>query len=181
MGLDVTLAHVILAVTMFFVLNWIGKLAQPSGYLTLDIYLKRDEAPAFNFVFRVFGPVIFVIFAACLLYLAQLDLYVQNILLVIVYYFAFRLAFNLCFGRYLLLNFRREVLLWEVSIGLGWILYENVIQEKDYLFPDYAHISNHLWVLVALFLYATLNQLKFDEDRSRRRKNEYLYAAYGDN
>jgi hypothetical protein len=181
MDLKIILVQLLLAVTMFFVLNWIGKLAQSSGYLTLDFFLKRDNAPAFNFVFRVIGPVVFVVLTACLLYSAGLDRFVQNIWLVIVYQFTFRLVWNLSFGRYLLMNFRREILLWGVSIGLGWLLYEHVIKYKDYLFPDYTHISNHLWVLVALFLYSTLNQLKFDEERSKRRKNKYLYAAYGDN
>jgi hypothetical protein len=181
MGLKIILFHWFLAVTMFFFLNWIGKLAQASGYLALDIYLKRDDAPAFNFVFRVIGPVVFVIFAACLLYIAGLDQFVQNIWLVIVYQFVFRLGFNLSFGRYLLMNLRREALLWGVSIGLGWFLYEHVIINKDYLFPDYAHIANHLWVLVMLFLYSTLNHLRFDEEKSKRRKNQYLYSAYGDN
>jgi hypothetical protein len=181
MDLKIFPVHWLLAVTMFFVLNWIGKLAQTSGYLALDIYLKRDDAPAFNFVFRVIGPVVFVVLAACLLYIVGLDQFVQNIWLVIVYQFLFRLLFNLSFGRYLLLNLRREALLWVVSIGLGWFLYEHVIINKDYLFPDYKHISNHLWVLVTLFLYSTLNHLRFDEEKSKRRKNQYLYSAYGDN
>ena len=181
MHLEIISVHIGLAIVMFFVLNWIGKLAAASGYLTLDIFLKRDEAPAFNFVFRVFGPVVFLMVVACFMYLLGLDAYVHNIWLVVVYYFAFRLLVNLSFGRYLLLNFRREILLWTVAIGLAWIVDREVIQRKEYLFPDYAHIANHLWVLVALFLYATLNHLRFDEQQTKRRKNEYLYAAYGDN
>ena len=180
MDFNVFVVHWLLAIAMFFALNWIGKLAQPSGYLTLDIFVKRDNAPAFNFIFRVFGPIVFVVFAACLLYVAGLDRYVHNIWLVIVYQLIFRLGFNLSFGRYLLLNFRREVLIWLVSIGSGWILSEYVIQNKDYLFPKYSDIANNLWVLVALFLYSTLNNLSFDEQRSKRRKNQYLYSAYGD-
>jgi hypothetical protein len=82
MSLEIVLVHALLAIAMFFVLNWIGKLAESAGYLTLDIFLKRDEAPAFNFVFRVFGPVVFVLLAACLLYLAKLDSYVEGIWLV---------------------------------------------------------------------------------------------------
>lgn len=180
MDIEVVGVHLALAILMFYSLNWIGKLAQPSGYLALDIFLKRDNAPAFNFIFRVFGPVVFLLIAACFLYLAKLDRFVQNIWLVIVYQLAFRLIFNLSFGRYLLLNFRRELLIWGVSIGSSWLLYEFVIQDPKYLFPDYKSIADNLWVLVALFLYSTLNNLKFDDGESRRRKNQYLYSAYGD-
>jgi hypothetical protein len=122
MQTDIFVVHAALAIVMFCVLNWVGKLAQPSGYLTLDLLLKRDEAPAFNFVFRVLGPVVFVIFAACVLYWAGLDRYVRDIWLVILYSFVFRLLFNLSFGRVLLLNWQREALLWIASIGLGWVL-----------------------------------------------------------
>lgn len=169
-----------LAVAMFFALNWIGKLAQPSGYLTLDMFVTRDNAPAFNFVFRVFGPVVFIVVAACLLYAAQLDRFVHDIWHVIVYQLVFRLIFNLSFGRYLLLNFRREVLVWTVSIGAGWVLSDNIIQYREYLFPKYSDIANNIWVLVALFIYSTLNNLSFDGAKSIRRKNQYLYSAYGD-
>src|SRR5690242_8304857 len=108
MDVDVLLVQLGLAMAMFLALNWIGKLAEASGYLTLDIFLKRDEAPAFNFAFRVLGPVVFLMLAACILYWLQLDRYVRNIWLVVVYSFAFRLFVNLAFGRFLLLNFRRE-------------------------------------------------------------------------
>jgi len=75
MGLDVIALHVALALALFLVLNWIGKHAETQGYLTLNLFLKRDEAPAFNLLFRIFGPIIFIILAASLLYAANLDRY----------------------------------------------------------------------------------------------------------
>ena len=159
MGLDVIALHVALALALFLVLNWIGKHAETQGYLTLNLFLKRDEAPAFNLLFRIFGPIIFIILAASLLYAANLDRYVYEIWLVVLYYFAGRLLFNLAFGRALLINWAREALLWGSSIGLSWLLYDQVIQERKILLPDVTHISNHLWVLIALFVYSTLKPL----------------------
>jgi hypothetical protein len=69
---------------------------------------------------------------------------------------------------------------WIVSIGAGWALSENIIQYRDLLFPKYEDIANNIWILVALFIYSTLNNLSFDGGRSIRRKNQYLYSSYGD-
>jgi hypothetical protein len=132
-------------------------------------------------LFRVFGPIVFIVLVASLLYVLNLDRYAHNIWLVILYYFAGRLVFNLSFGRFLLINWRREALLWGLSIGFGWLLYDQVIQERRNLLPDFTHINNHLWVLVALFLYSTLNNIRFSQEATIRRKNRYLYVAYSDN
>ena len=180
MALDIFAIHLAFAGALFLILNWIGRHAETSGYLTLSLFLKRDEAPAFNLLFRIFGPIAYVVLVASVLYVVGLDRYVHNIWLVVVYYFAGRLLFNLSFGRLLLINWWREALLWGVSIGFSWLLYDQVIREKTNLLPDFSHINNHLWVLVALFMYATLNNLRFDQEATKRRKNRYLYVAFSD-
>lgn len=181
MDLDIPAVHIALAALLFVILNWIGRHAGSSGYVTLTLFLRRDEAPAFNFLFRIFGPVVFLILVASLLLALDLDRYAHEIWLVVLYYFLGRLLFNLAYGRVLLMNWRREALLWGLSIGLSWLLYDRVIREGRSLLPDFAHISNHLWVLIALFLYSTLNNVRFSSEATKRRKNRYLYVAYSDN
>jgi hypothetical protein len=181
METEIFATHLALAGVLFLVLNWIGRHAETSGYLTLSMFLRRDEAPAFNLLFRIFGPIAYVVVVASILYVLGLDQYVRHIWLVVLYYFAGRLLFNLCYGRLLLINWPREVLLWGMSIGFTWLLYDQVIQERKNLLPDVAHINNHLWVLVALFIYSTLNNVRFNQEATKRRKNRYLYVAFSDN
>jgi len=181
METDIVATHLALAGALFLILNWIGKHAETSGYLTLSMFLRRDEAPAFNLLFRTFGPIAYIVVVATLFYVLGLDRYVRDIWLVVLYYFVGRLLFNLSYGRLLLINWPREALLWGMSIGVTWVLYDQVIQERKNLLPDVAHLNNHLWVLVALFVYSTLNNVRFNREATKRRKNRYLYVAFSDN
>lgn len=181
MELDVFAFHVALSLLMFLVLNWIGRHAQSSGYVTLSLFVKQDEAPAFNLLFRIFGPIIFVILTASALYSLGLDKFVYQIWLVVFYYYVERFLYIVSFRRVLLVNWAREFSLLVGSVGLTWLLYDQVIQFKKNLLPDVTHINNNLWMLIVLFLYSVLNNLRFDQDATKRRKNRYLYGAYSDN
>lgn len=181
MTLDVFAIHVALSLLLFLTLNWLGRHATGSGYVALGLFLKEDEAPAFNLLYRIFGPIVFVILVSSLLYAVGLDDYVHQIWLVIAYYFLGRLLYVVSFGLISLLNWKREIFFWVTSIGLGWLLYDQVIRDKKALLPDVAHISNHLWMLIVLFIYTALNSIRFDSTATKRRKSRYLYIAYSDN
>ena len=181
MELDVFAFHLALSLLLFLVLNWIGRHAQSSGYVTLSLFVKQDEAPAFNLLFRIFGPIIYVILSASALYSLGLDKFVSQIWLVVFYYYVARFLYIVSFRRVLLINWTRELSLLAGSVGFTWLLYDQVIQFKRNLLPDVTHINNNLWMLIVLFLYSILNNLRFSQDATRRRKNRYLYVVYSDN
>lgn len=172
------LVHLVLALTLFGVINWIGSHAKPSGYISLSVFVKRDEAPAFNFLFRVLGPIVFVVLAAALFYWLDWDGLVEGIWRVVLYHLAFRLAFNLVLNRALLLNWGREALIWATSLGVVVPLYEHVISVRQYLLPDAQSITNELWVIVVLFIYSTLNSIQLKPEASAKRKDRYLRSSY---
>ena len=57
----IALAHFALAVALFFIVNWIGARAISVGYMQMDIVIQEDTAPAFNFLFKVLAPVVFLV------------------------------------------------------------------------------------------------------------------------
>lgn len=181
MTFDVFAVHVALSLLLFLTLNWLGRHAAGSGYITLGLFLKEDGAPAFNLLYRIVGPIVFVILASSSLYALGLDYYVHQIWLVIAYYYLGRFLYVVSFDRTSLLNWKREIFFWVASIGLGWLLYDQVIRSKKALLPDVAHINNYLWTLIALFVYTALNSMRFDSTATKRRKSRYLYIAYSDN
>lgn len=172
------LVHLILALMLFGAINWIGSHAKPSGYISLSVFVKKDEAPAFNFLFRVFGPIVFVVLAAAIFYWLNWDGLVEGIWRVVLYHLACRLAFNLLLNRALLLNWGREVLIWVTSLGVVVPLYDHVISVRQYLLPDAQSITNELWVIVVLFIYSTLNNIQFKSEASAKRKDRYLRKSY---
>ncbi len=44
--------HFALAVLLFFIINWIGAHSISVGYMQMDIVIKEESAPAFNFLFQ---------------------------------------------------------------------------------------------------------------------------------
>src|SRR5207248_1276317 len=127
------------------------------------VLLRRDEAPAFNFIFRSIGPVIVVVIAAAFLSAANMERYVTNIWLSVVYYFAGRWLFNVSLGRWRLINWKRELLLAMTSTGITWLVYEQFLRHKQSLLPDAQSMTNEFWLLIILFVYAALNKMRISE------------------
>ncbi len=168
------LLHVALAVVLFYLINWIGRHSSGLGYMQLTLFVRPDEAPAFNFLLRAVAPAVYVILAAAVLYTARLDQIVGHIWRVAAYYYFFRLAYNVALGRALLMNW--ALFLFQAAFGTlaAYLAYKQLILPKQPLFPDVTTVGNELWIAIALFIYATLNNVRTSSGASARRKNRYL-------
>ena len=60
----IAITHVALAVVLFFIVNWIGARAISVGYMQMSVVIQEDTAPAFNFLFKVLAPVVFIVLCA---------------------------------------------------------------------------------------------------------------------
>lgn len=147
--------------------------------MQISIFVRSETAPAFNFLFRVLSPVVYLIIISAVLYKLDLDFLVSNIFLVTIYYIGFRLLFNIMTSRARLLNWRRQ-LIHAVSMSIiSWLAYDSIIRNKRNILPDLSTISNELWIIILLFLFQVLNNLTFSSDDTERRKENYLRARYG--
>jgi hypothetical protein len=164
------------AVLLFFAINWVGEHSGTFGYLKLGLNVREDSAPAFNFLLKALAPAVYVILLATALYAIHRDSLVRHIWLVAVYYFAFRLSFNLVLGRAALLNWFSVIGQSAVGIGATYLAYQHVVLPRKPLFPSTESIGNQLWVIVALFVYAVFNNVRTSTARAARRKNDYLRA-----
>ena len=159
-------------------MGWIGRHSVGMGYITLSLFVTRDEAPAFNFTFRTFGPIAYIVIVSAVLYALGADRFVEGIWLIAVYYSTIRVAYNLAMNRLLLVNWAREVLIIGVTIGGAWLLYDRVIQVRQFLLPDAQGVSTELWIIVVIFVYSVLNRVEVSPGGSKRRKENYLNHAY---
>lgn len=176
--MDILLFHIFLGIGLFFLINWIGKHSYSIGYMEISIFVKTEEAPAINFLIRILTPVVYIVFVSTTLYYFELDKFVWNIYLVNIYYILFRLFFNLATNRGLLLNWYRQFLYWIAIVVISYFTYEKLIKIKANILPDFTTVANELWLIILIFIFQIANNLRFSQDATEKRKENYLKNRY---
>jgi hypothetical protein len=168
------ISQFMLALTLFFITNWIGKHSFSFGYRQIDLFVKDDDAPAFNYIVRVFTPIIFLIISSTILYYFNLDKLVVNFFMVSVYYVSFRTVINAVQGRFSLINWPKQILYYVSILGLSWAVYDKIISVKANILPDAANMMNEMWVIIVLFIYSIVNKLDLPISSAEKRRDKYL-------
>lgn len=176
--MEILLVQIVLGIGLFFLINWLGKHSYSIGYMEISIFVKTEEAPALNFLIRVLTPIVYIIIMSTILYYFKLDKYVWNIYLINVYYILFRLLFNLITNRGLLLNWYRQFLYWIAILVISYFTYEKLIKVKANILPDFTTVSNELWIIILIFIFQVANNLRFSQETTEKRKDNYLKSRY---
>jgi len=174
MSLEIILVHTVLSIFLFFIINFLGKQSLYMGYSQMSLFVKSAEAPAFNFIFRILTPIVYIIIVATILYRLNLDAYTKNIYLVNIYYMVFRVLFNLCLGRKRLVNWFEQISYNVIILFLSVIIYDELIKTKQNILPDFSTISNELWIIILLFLYNVFNKLEIPAVKTQKRLNRHI-------
>ena len=175
----IILFQVSTAIILFFLINIIGKYAPTDfRYFQISSFLETDEAPTFNFSFRVLTPTVFIILLSTLLYSINLDYYVKDIYLISVYYVIFRAIFNISISRSLLVNWKKQTLYALCIIGLSFFIYKKIIITKQNLLPDFTNIANELWIIILVFLYGLINNIQSSNKGAEKRKFNYIKSTF---
>lgn len=174
MPIEIYALQIALGVLLFFIINMIGKHSYSIGYMQISMFLKEEEAPAFNFLYRIISPVVFLFICSALLYKFGMDRFTKNFYLVSIYYLAFRLVFNVLTNRTVLMNWFRQVLYWISICILSYFSYIEIISKKENILPDFSTISNELWIIILIFLFHTMNRIRLSSDKTIERKKKYL-------
>lgn len=148
--IEIHILHFILGIILFFIINWIGRHSYSVGYMQISMFLKVEEAPAFNFLFRIISPIVYLFIVSAILYKIGLDKFVTNAYFISIYYVVFRLFFNLITNRGLLMNWYRQVLYWISIIAISYFSYSKIIYKKENILPDFDTISNELWIIILI-------------------------------
>ncbi|MFN4249041.1 MAG: hypothetical protein ACK4EY_15035 [Flavipsychrobacter sp.] len=178
MGVTALILHFVLAIILFLIINWVGKHSYSVGYMQISMFVKIEEAPAFNFLLRVLTPTVFLIIVSAILYYLELDRYVVNIYLVSLYYIIFRLGFNLVTNRGKLLNWYRQIVHWIAIMTISYLVYDKIIKNKTNILPDFTTISNELWIIILVFVFQIFNNVRFSQEATKRRKLNFIKARY---
>ena len=175
----IIIIQITISIFLFFLINIIGRYTPTDlKYFQISSFLETDEAPAFNFSFRVLTPVVFIIILSAILYYFDLDKFVIDIYFVNIFYVAFRILFNILVGRGFLVNWKKQVLYSIFIIGISYFIYQKIIITKENLLPDFSNIANELWIIILIFLYTLINNLPTSNSGAEKRKFEYIKSMY---
>lgn len=174
------IAHLLLAVIEFFVINWLGKHSISSGYYQITFVQNYEDAPLFNLVFRVLAPSVYLVLCSALLYQVGGDSMVLNIWRVTPLYFAFRWSFNISLGRARLLVWPNQFAIAAIASALSVVVYREFLSARELVVPSARGLVDELWIVVILFLYQTFRNVSpfGSTDALRSRRTLYLRAAY---
>lgn len=176
--MPVLLFQAALAVALFLLVNWLGRHSAPFGYRTLSVYERVEEAPAFNLLFRVAVPQVFIIIVSALLSLAGLFTLADDIWLVTAMYFGVRITFNLLMGRAVLINWWTQIGLGAAATAISYWLSESVLTTPQRALPNSADLTTELWLVVILFIYHTLNRVSYSGEQQATRQEKYVTSHY---
>jgi hypothetical protein len=172
-------SHVLLALILFFLVNWLGKHSITAGYHQITFIAELEEAPAFNALFRVLAPVVFLVITAAVWYAFELDRAVHRYYEITIFYFVLRWTFILVTGRRQLVRWPRQFGIALAACFLSYWAYTSVLRDRGSLLPDPANLANELWIVVLVFLYQTFNRIAWpDSAAPKERRRSYILSQY---
>jgi len=175
--IGIALVQILFSFILYFIVNWIGDKTISMGYITMGVQMKKDETPAFNFLFRVLSPVVYIILIGAILQSVNGEKYIINLYLITVYYWGIRLGYVIVTNKVQLTNWVRQGFYWIISIGLSMWVY-HVIEKVEMILPEPKDLLNQFWILVLLFLYGVFNNIKLSDEKTINRKYRYIRSRY---
>lgn len=169
--------HLFLAVLLFFIVNWLGAKSISKGYTQIEVTLSNDTAPAFNFLYKVFAPVVYMILCAVIFQETNLEKFNTCLYLVVFYYWLFRIGWRLAMQRSMLTNWVGTFVYFFFSMALSYWVYTLLSNVEDIL-PSPRALIDQLWIVIIIFIYSALNKVEVSSYANEKRNNKYLSYNY---
>src|SRR5688572_12635999 len=151
--------HAVLAVALFFVVNWIGKHAVDFGYISTTLFEEPNESVALNFFIRALSPAVFIIALSAIFVALEQPGLRLGIVMVAPYYCIVRAGVIFLFNRHRLISWPRYIGHACVGIGAAVLAYRYLIVPNRSLIPNLETAGNELWLAILAFLYAVANKI----------------------
>lgn len=174
---SVATIHLLVAIIIFYIVNWIGAHSIPIGYIQMSTIAKEDTAPAFNFLFKALSPVVLYVLYIVAVQSVGCQEFVQQSFLIILYYWIFRTIVILLLGHRRLANWPLHVIYWGVSMGLSIWIY-SLIGQVDKLLPSPRSLLDQMWILIFMFIYSVFNNIEFSQAGTIKRKKNYIIHRF---
>lgn len=168
----------LLAVFLFFSVNWIGKHATSFGYASTTLFESANEYLALNLFIRTLPPAVMMVLFSAIVVASGRNEMRLDCYFIAIYYYVIRAAYFPLFNLHRLVNWRRFMLNVVIGAVTAWAVYKFLILPKKSLLPDLEAAGNELWLAIFLFIYATANNISLADTKGARRRNLFLENRY---
>lgn len=170
------MVHVVLAIVLFLLMNWIGARSYSVGYVRFSLLDDKDEALAVNYVIKVLGPIVFLVLAVAAFQYSNLSDLNSGLVRVVYFYVAIRLLLIVLYGRILVVNWFRIIVYYLSVVALADYTYSNFLLSIENLLPDFVELKNEIWLLILIFLYQVANgfEAKYPRNALQETTTAYL-------
>jgi len=171
-------AHIILALALFQLVNWIGEHATDFGYTSTTLFEEPNESLALNFFIRVLAPTVFIVaLSAATVAAGHAELRI-GIYWIAIYYYAIRVIYILAMNMQRLVSWPRFVFHAGIGLAAAWLVYQTLILPNRSLLPNLETAGNELWLAIFAFLYAAANKVTVSGGPGARRRNAFIGRSY---
>lgn len=180
------ITNISLASIIFLLVNITGGISLGFGYAAIHYSSRHESNAAFNIVFRIVTPILYVIAFAIIFHFLQLDILYHNIWMAVVGVWLIRILYTISWERSVLINWKMLALHAVISVIISIWLYNKVINNPSLLFPSRDNMVSELWLILLLFLYKAMEDVKLGENDIKSRELRYtkqmfikMQAQYG--
>lgn len=171
-------AHIVLALVLFRLINWIGEYATDFGYASTTLFEEPNESLALNFFIRALAPAVFMVaLSAATVAAGHADLRL-GIYWIAIYYYAIRAVYILAMNMQRLVSWPRFVFHSAFGLAAAWLVYQSLILPNRSLLPNLDAAGNELWLAIFAFLYAAANKVTMSGGAGTRRRNAFIQRSY---
>lgn len=172
--------YVLLALLMFFTINYIGAKSTVLGYVQLKVVERSDNAPAFNLFFRLFAPVTFITITAIIIQKIGIQGLNDRLWLAVVYQVIIRWGYNIIMGRSGLIDYPAFLTQNITAIIVAFFINYIYIRNNEFLLPAANDIGKAIWFGILVFLYQIINKMSILSKAQKKRKKKYIEKMMAD-
>jgi len=165
------------AILAFWLINKLGEKAVSVGYMSMGLQVEDETAPAFNLLYKTLAPVFcqIIFIAGC--QVVNAPSLINHNYLIIVYYWVLRTAVVVVTEKARLTNWLLHLVYIAISLTLSYGVHVFSMQ-MDKIYPTVSTLRDQLWIIVVLFVYGIVNEMKIARNTTEKRKTHYILNRY---
>lgn len=154
------------------------------NYTSFRFSISKDSPTGLNIIIKIFSPVIYIVILSGILYCLEFNYLVKNIYVVTIIYFILKWIISIIvLNRYLLIDWKSEIICSFIAILLSLFVYFIFISKTTQIFISVEEMRDGIWLgIITFFLSLVIkyvyNYSYLNYDREKKKIRYYIIKKY---